>query len=68
MTLMQTDYSKHAHLPRWKVRWKMEDLGTLGVMGETGELWVSLVKDYVFSPLKTIQPRIIFLETQTFVC
>ena len=34
MAWMQTDYSKHTYF-RWKVKWRLEHLGALGVMGET---------------------------------
>ena len=30
---METDYSKHKHF-RWKIKWRLEHLGALGVMGE----------------------------------
>ena len=33
MAWMETDYSKHTHF-RWKVKWRLEHLGALGVMGE----------------------------------
>ena len=33
MTWMETDYSKHTHF-RWKIKWRLEDLGALGIMGE----------------------------------
>ena len=34
MAWMETDYSKHTHF-RWKIKWRLEHLGTLGIMGET---------------------------------
>ena len=33
MAWMETDYSKHTHF-RWKIKWRLEHLGALGVMGE----------------------------------
>ena len=33
MAWMETDYSKHTHF-RWKIKWRLEHLGTLGIMGE----------------------------------
>ena len=30
---METDYSKHTHF-RWKIKWRLEHLGALGIMGE----------------------------------
>ena len=35
MAWMETDYSKHTYF-RWKVKWRLEHLGALGTMGETG--------------------------------
>ena len=34
---METDYSKHTHF-QWKIKWQLEDLAALGIMGETGFL------------------------------
>ena len=34
---METDYSKHTHF-RWKIKWRLEHLGALGIMGETAPL------------------------------
>ena len=34
MAWMETDYSKHMYF-RWKVKWRLEHLGVLGIMGET---------------------------------
>ena len=33
MAWMETDYSKHTHF-RWKIKWWLEHLGALGIMGE----------------------------------
>ena len=33
MAWMETDYSKHTHF-RWKIKWRLEHLGALGIMGE----------------------------------
>ena len=30
---METDYSKHTHF-LWKIKWRLEHLGTLGIMGD----------------------------------
>ena len=37
MAWMETDYSKHTHF-RWKIKWQLEHLGALGVMGEAAPL------------------------------
>ena len=37
MAWMETDYSKHMHFPRWTIKWRLEQLGALGIMGETTE-------------------------------
>ena len=37
MAWMETDYSKHSHF-QWKIKWPLEHLGTLGIMGETAPL------------------------------
>ena len=37
MAWMEMHYSKHMYF-RWKVKWRLEDLGTLGIMGETAPL------------------------------
>ena len=37
MAWMETDYSEHAHF-RWKVKWWLEHLGALGIMGEAALL------------------------------
>ena len=34
MARMETDYSKHTHF-RLKIKWRLEHLGALGIMGET---------------------------------
>ena len=34
MAWMETDYSKHTYFG-WKIKWRQEHLGTLGIMGET---------------------------------
>ena len=34
MAWMETDYSKHTHF-RWKITWRLEHLGELGVMDDT---------------------------------
>ena len=33
MAWMEMDYSKHTHF-QWKIKWRLEDLGALGIMGE----------------------------------
>ena len=42
---METDYSKHMHF-RWKIKWRLEHLGALGIMDEM-----------VFRPRFEGQPR-----------
>ena len=32
MAWMETDYSKHTHF-RWKIKWRLELLGALRIMG-----------------------------------
>ena len=34
MAWMETDYSKHTHF-RWKIKWRLEHLGALGIMVDT---------------------------------
>ena len=34
MASTETDYSKGTHF-RWKIKWRLEHLGALGIMGET---------------------------------
>ena len=41
MAWIETDYSKHTYF-RWKVKWRLEHLGALGVMGEAVPLKVRL--------------------------
>ena len=31
---MEADYLKHTHF-QWKAKWRLEHLGSLGIMGET---------------------------------
>ena len=33
MAWMERDYSKHTYF-QWKVKWRLEHLGALGIMGE----------------------------------
>ena len=33
MALMEMDHSKHMHF-QWKIKWWLEHLGVLGIMGE----------------------------------
>ena len=40
MAWMETDYSKHKHF-QWKIKWRLEYLGTLGIMSETAPLIIS---------------------------
>ena len=37
MAWMETDYSKHTHF-RWKIKWWLEHLDALGIMGEVAPL------------------------------
>ena len=37
MAWMETDYSKHTYF-RWKIKWRLERLGALGIMDETAPL------------------------------
>ena len=37
MAWMETDYSKDTHF-RWKIKWRLENLGALGIMGEMSPL------------------------------
>ena len=37
MAWLETDYLKHSHF-RWKIKWRLEHLGALGIMGETAPL------------------------------
>ena len=37
MAWMETDYSRLTYF-RWKVKWQLEHLGALGIMGETTPL------------------------------
>ena len=37
----ETDYSKHTHFP-WKIKWSLEHLGSLRIMGHTSPLISSL--------------------------
>ena len=37
MAWMETDYSKHTYF-RWKIKWRLEHLGALGIMDETAPL------------------------------
>ena len=34
MAWIETDHSKHTHF-RWKIKWRLEHSGALGIMGET---------------------------------
>ena len=61
MTWMETDYSKHAHI-RWKVKWRLEHLGTLGTMDEITFFRAEAKSDhnsffvlfYEFSPVQVV--------------
>ena len=35
MAWMEMGYSKHTYF-RWKIKWRLEHLDTLGIMGEIG--------------------------------
>ena len=37
MAWMETDYSKHTYF-RWKIKWRLEHLGALGIMDKTAPL------------------------------
>ena len=45
---METDYSKHTHF-QWKIRWRLEHLGALGIMGEAALLRVVSFLLFFFS-------------------
>ena len=38
MAWMETDYSKHTYF-RWKIKWRLENFGALGIMGEMWNVW-----------------------------
>ena len=42
MAWMEMDYSKHTHF-RWKIKWRLEHLSVLGIMGEMAPLITSTV-------------------------
>ena len=42
MAWMETDYSKRTHFPSWKIKWRLEHLSALGIMGDI----VSLVRPF----------------------
>ena len=42
MAWMETDYLKHMHF-RWKIKWRLEHLGALGIMGEATPLNIKSV-------------------------
>ena len=41
MAWMETDYSKHTDF-RWKIKWRLELLGALGIMGEMAPYYPTL--------------------------
>ena len=42
MAWMEMDYTKHTHfrwrIDKWKINWRLEHLGALGIMGESAPL------------------------------
>ena len=52
MAWMETDYSKHTHF-RWKIKWRLEHLGALGIMGETAPLRPLPVKGISSNQIKS---------------
>ena len=64
MAWIETDYSKHTHF-QWKIKWRLEHLGALGIMGETApSLSVSVflgedsIKCILFFSVFSIHPSI----------
>ena len=52
MAWMETDYSKHTHC-RWKIKWRLEHLGALGIMGETAPLMYHTLDKKIKNPVQT---------------
>ena len=52
MARMETDYSKHTHF-RFKIKWRLEHLGALGVMGERAPFEAVRRKSEVISVMKS---------------
>ena len=49
---METDYSKHTHC-RWKIKWQLEHLGALGIMGETAPFMYHTLDKKIKNPVQT---------------
>ena len=47
MAWMETDHSKHTYF-RWKIKWRLEHLGALGIMGEMAPLRFTYMLATVF--------------------
>ena len=50
---METNYSKHMYF-RWKIKWRLEFLGALGIMGEMAP-FCNVFIDYTFFATLTKQ-------------
>ena len=61
MAWMETDYSNHMH---WKIKWRLEHLGALWIMGETTPLTSSFwsVYDLSFVFLRLPSSSFVFLR------
>ena len=60
MAWMEADYSKYTHF-RWKIKWRLEHLSMLGIMGRTVPLTSPQMKNIIltvsnnyYSRLKTL--------------
>ena len=68
MAWMETDYSKHTYF-RWEVKWRLEHLGALGIMGESAPL--RLIHTYDASASYTLVLAFVLALprfTGTFTC
>ena len=53
MAWMETDYSKHTYF-RWKIKWRLEHLGALEIVGETAPFIYLFISSFPFvSPFLT---------------
>ena len=55
MAWMETDYSKPMYF-RWKIKWRLENFGALGIMGEMWNVWGHLTLFWV-NPTKARSGR-----------
>ena len=67
MAWMETDYSKHRNF-RLKIKWRLEHLGALGIMGDDYGFWYCVKNLHKLSPSSSPEVRICLRSCIKLLC